>query len=101
MEIFSKKIFFIHFFDKNIIFKRSLVEKLHISIRDDWRKYQKVPKNKWNLFYFNILNHKQYNLFITFVILLNVRTLTSYLTSPINQFLGYLSNYSICNKYIE
>jgi len=100
MEIFSKKIFsFIYRI--SIIFKRSLVEKLHISIRNDWRKYQKVPKNKWHLFYFNILNHKQYNLFITFVILLNVRTLTLYLTSQINQFLGYLSNYSICNKYIE
>jgi len=55
--------------------KGTLVEKLHICVRDDWRKYQKLPENKWRLFYYNILNHKRFNLFITFVILLNVGTL--------------------------
>src|SRR5262249_3954857 len=29
-------------------------------------------KNKCRLFYFNILNHKRYYLFLTFIILLNV-----------------------------
>jgi len=101
MEIFSKKNSNQVFRYEYIIFKRSLVEKLHICIRDDWRKYQQVPKNKYRLFYFNILNHKRYNLFITFIILVNVCILNPYLTSQINQYLGYLINYSICNKYIQ
>ncbi|CAF1127759.1 unnamed protein product [Rotaria sordida] len=51
---------------------RSSLEKLYIYIRNDWGKYQKIPKNKWRLFYFNILNHKRFNLFIIFVILFNI-----------------------------
>jgi len=83
------------------MFKESLVQKLHICIRDDWRKYQRVPKTKWCLFYFNIFNHKRYNLLMTFIIFLNVCNLNPYLTCQMNLFLGYISNYSICNRYIK
>ncbi|CAF3376108.1 unnamed protein product [Rotaria socialis] len=51
---------------------KSSAEKLHTCIRNDWRKYQMIPRNKWRLFYFNILNHKQFNVFMIFVIVFNV-----------------------------
>jgi hypothetical protein len=69
----------VHFGDKKTVtylvlmfFKGSLVEKLHFCVRDDWRKYRKIPRDKWRLFYFNIVNSKQFNMFLTFIILLNV-----------------------------
>ncbi|CAF1576337.1 unnamed protein product, partial [Adineta ricciae] len=49
-----------------------LVKKIHMQIDDDWRKYQKIPEDKWRLLCFTIVNHRRFFWFIICVILLNV-----------------------------
>ncbi|UJR30400.1 hypothetical protein I4U23_017935 [Adineta vaga] len=51
---------------------RALMKKVHLWIYNDWRKYQKIPEDKWRLFCFNILNHKRFYWFIACVILFNI-----------------------------
>ncbi|CAF1543248.1 unnamed protein product [Adineta ricciae] len=49
-----------------------LVKKVHVRIDDNWRKYQKIPEDKWCLLCFTIVNHRRFSWFITCIILLNV-----------------------------
>ncbi|CAF1291613.1 unnamed protein product [Adineta steineri] len=86
-----------------------LVKKIHTCIRNDWRKYHKVPENKWRLFYYNILKHKRFNWFITLVILLNVTLAiirSIYITANLNILLERIANryvtlsLELCKAYI-